>query len=73
MVYIHTVNLRYLIQSITLMELVPFENTYIFSPNRITGKMKQIVFIKFLLFTVIYANVEKRMVEITFNEITELQ
>ena len=35
--------------------------------------MKQILFIKFLLFTVIFANIEKRMVEITFNELTELQ
>ena len=35
--------------------------------------MKQILFIIFLLFTVIFANVEKRMVEITFNELTELQ
>jgi len=35
--------------------------------------MKQILFITFLLFAVIFANVEKRMVEITFNELTELQ
>ncbi|SVD12455.1 uncharacterized protein METZ01_LOCUS365309, partial [marine metagenome] len=35
--------------------------------------MKQILFIIFLLFTVIFAYVEKRMVEITFNELTELQ
>ncbi len=35
--------------------------------------MKQILFITFLLFAMIFANVEKRMVEINFNEITELQ
>ena len=35
--------------------------------------MKQIIFITFILFTVIFANVEKRMVEITFNQLTELQ
>ena len=35
--------------------------------------MKQILFITFLLFAVIFANVGKRMVEITFNELTELQ
>jgi len=34
--------------------------------------MKQILFITFLLIVVIFANVEKRMVEITFNELTEL-
>ena len=35
--------------------------------------MKQILFIIYLLIAVIFANVEKRMVEITFNELTELQ
>jgi len=35
--------------------------------------MKQIITIYFLLSTLIFANAEKRMVEITFNELTELQ
>ena len=35
--------------------------------------MKRIIIIYILLFTVTFANAEKRIVEITFNELTQLQ